>query len=134
MSLIIVGTVAFDSIETPYGKADRVVGGAALYGSIAASFFTDGVELVSIIGGDFPQEELAYMVSRGIDLAGLDIKKDKKSFYWSGKYHDNMNARDTLITELNVLAEFDPVLPSHCLLYTSPSPRDLSTSRMPSSA
>ena len=113
MSLIIVGTVAFDSIETPYGKADRVVGGAALYGSIAASFFTDGVELVSIIGGDFPQEELAYMVSRGIDLAGLDIKKDKKSFYWSGKYHDNMNARDTLITELNVLAEFDPVLPSH---------------------
>ena len=88
MSLIIVGTVAFDSIETPYGKADRVVGGAALYGSIAASHFTDGVELVSIIGGDFPQEELAYMVSRGIDLAGLDIKKDKKSFYWSGKYHD----------------------------------------------
>jgi len=113
MSLIIVGTVAFDSIETPYGKADRVVGGAALYGSIAASHFTDGVELVSIIGGDFPQEELAYMVSRGIDLAGLDIKKDKKSFYWSGKYHDNMNARDTLVTELNVLAEFDPVLPSH---------------------
>ena len=111
MSLIIVGTVAFDSIETPYGKAERVVGGAALYGSIAASHFTDQVQLVSIIGGDFPQQELDFMASRGIDQEGLQIIKDKKSFFWSGKYHNNMNSRDTLVTDLNVLADFDPVLP-----------------------
>ncbi len=111
MSLIIVGTVAFDSIETPFGKAERVVGGAALYGSIAASHFTDQVQLVSIIGGDFPQQELDYMASRGIDQEGLQIIKDKKSFFWSGKYHNNMNSRDTLVTDLNVLADFDPVLP-----------------------
>ena len=111
MSLIIVGTVAFDSIETPFGKAERVVGGAALYGSIAASHFTNKVQLVSIIGGDFPQQELDYMAGRGIDQEGLQIIKDKKSFFWSGKYHDNMNARDTLVTDLNVLADFDPVLP-----------------------
>jgi len=111
MSLIIVGTVAFDSIETPFGKAERVVGGAALYGSIAASHFTDQVQLVSIIGGDFPQQELDYMASRGIDQKGLQIIKDKKSFFWSGKYHNNMNSRDTLVTDLNVLADFDPVLP-----------------------
>ncbi len=111
MSLIIVGTVAFDSIETPFGKAERVVGGAALYGSIAASHFTDQVKLVSIIGGDFPQAELDYMANRGIDQEGLQIIKDKKSFFWSGKYHNNMNSRDTLVTDLNVLADFDPVLP-----------------------
>ena len=111
MSLIIVGTVAFDSIETPFGKAERVVGGAALYGSIAASHFTDQVQLVSIIGGDFPQQELDYMANRGIDQEGLQIIKDKKSFFWSGKYHNNMNSRDTLVTDLNVLADFDPVLP-----------------------
>ncbi len=111
MSLIIVGTVAFDSIETPFGKAERVVGGAALYGSIAASHFTDQVQLVSIIGGDFPQAELDYMANRGIDQEGLQIIKDKKSFFWSGKYHNNMNSRDTLVTDLNVLADFDPVLP-----------------------
>ena len=111
MSLIIVGTVAFDSIETPYGKAERVVGGAALYASIAASHFTNDVELVSIIGGDFPQSELDFMANRGIDQEGLQIIKDKKSFFWSGRYHDNMNARDTLVTDLNVLADFDPVLP-----------------------
>jgi len=113
MSLIIVGTVAFDSIETPYGKAERVVGGAALYASIAASHFTKDVQLVSIIGGDFPQAELDYMANRGIDQEGLQIIKDKKSFFWSGRYHDNMNARDTLVTDLNVLADFDPVLPDN---------------------
>ena len=111
MSLVIVGTVAFDSIETPYGKADRVVGGAALYASIAASHFTNDVQLVSIIGGDFPQSELDFMAGRGIDQKGLQIIKDKKSFYWSGRYHNNMNSRDTLVTDLNVLADFDPVLP-----------------------
>ena len=111
MSLVIVGTVAFDTIETPYGKADMVVGGAALYGSIAASHYTKDVQLVSVIGGDFPQEELDFMAARGINQEGLQIKKDEKSFYWSGRYHNNMNSRDTLVTDLNVLADFDPVLP-----------------------
>ena len=111
MSLIIVGTVAFDSIETPFGKADMVVGGAALYGSIAASYYTNEVQLVSVIGGDFPQTELDYMASRGIEQEGLQIKQNEKSFYWSGRYHNNMNSRDTLVTDLNVLANFDPVLP-----------------------
>jgi len=112
MSLVIVGTVAFDTIETPYGKADMVVGGAALYGSIAASHYTDDVQLVSVIGEDFPQDELDYMASRGINQEGLQLKKGEKSFYWSGRYHDNMNKRDTLVTDLNVLETFDPVLPA----------------------
>ncbi len=111
MSLIIVGTVAFDTIETPFGKADMVVGGAALYGSIAASHYTNDVQLVSVIGEDFPKEELTYMASRGINQEGLQLKEGEKSFYWSGRYHDNMNKRDTLVTDLNVLASFDPVLP-----------------------
>ena len=111
MSLVIVGTVAFDSIETPFGKAEMVVGGAALYGAISASHYTNDVQLVSVIGGDFPQAELDFMASRGINQEGLQIKKDEKSFYWSGRYHNNMNSRDTLVTDLNVLADFDPVLP-----------------------
>lgn len=111
MSLVIVGTVAFDSIETPFGKAEMVVGGAALYGAISASHYTNDVQLVSVIGGDFPQEELDFMASRGIDQEGLQVKKDEKSFYWSGRYHNNMNSRDTLVTDLNVLETFDPVLP-----------------------
>jgi len=111
MSLVIVGTVAFDTIETPFGKADMVVGGAALYGSIAASHYTGDVQLVSVIGEDFPQDELNYMAGRGINQEGLQLKKGEKSFYWSGRYHDNMNKRDTLITDLNVLETFDPVLP-----------------------
>ena len=113
MSLVIVGTVAFDTIETPFGKADMVVGGAALYGSIAASHYTDDVQLVSVIGEDFPQGELDYMASRGINQEGLQLKKGEKSFYWSGRYHDNMNKRDTLVTDLNVLETFDPVLPDN---------------------
>ncbi len=111
MSLVIVGTVAFDTIETPFGKADMVVGGAALYGSIAASHYTGDVQLVSVIGEDFPQSELDYMAGRGINQEGLQLKKGEKSFYWSGRYHDNMNKRDTLVTDLNVLETFDPVLP-----------------------
>jgi len=111
MSLVIVGTVAFDTIETPFGKADMVVGGAALYGSIAASHYTDDVQLVSVIGEDFPQDELDYMAGRGINQEGLQLKKGEKSFYWSGRYHDNMNKRDTLVTDLNVLETFDPILP-----------------------
>ena len=111
MSLLTVGTVAFDSIETPYGKADRVVGGACTYISLSASYFTKDINLVSVVGDDFPDSELKYMKKRGINLEGLDIKKGEKSFFWAGKYHDNMNQRDTLATELNVLADFDPKLP-----------------------
>lgn len=111
MSLVTVGTVAFDSIETPRGKADMVVGGACTYISWSASYFTDDIKLVSIVGEDFPEEELNQLSDRGVDLSGLEIVEGGKSFYWSGKYHDNMNKRDTLATELNVLADFDPTLP-----------------------
>ncbi len=111
MSLLTIGTVAFDTIETPYGKAEMVVGGAALYAGIAASHFTNDIHLVSVVGDDFPQVELDYMQARGIDLEGLQIKEGEKSFFWAGRYHDNMNQRDTLVTDLNVLANFDPVLP-----------------------
>ena len=113
MSLVTVGTVAFDSIETPFGKADRIIGGAATYISIAASYLTKNIQLVSIVGDDFPESEMKYLKKRGVDLAGLDIKEGEKSFFWAGKYHDNMNSRDTLVTELNVLANFDPKLPEH---------------------
>ena len=111
MSLITVGTVAFDSLETPYGKAEMVVGGAALYASIAASYFTKDIKLVSVVGEDWPTKEMKYLTKRGINLDGLQIKKGEKSFFWKGKYHDNMNQRDTLATDLNVLANFDPILP-----------------------
>ena len=112
MSLLTVGTVAFDSIETPYGKADRVVGGACTYISLSASYFTDDINLVSVVGDDFPDAELKYMKKKGINLDGLQIKEGEKSFFWKGKYHDNMNQRDTLATELNVLADFNPKLPA----------------------
>ena len=111
MSLVSVGTVAFDSIETPYGKADMVVGGAATYISLAASYFIKNQGIVSVVGDDFPQTDLDYMQKRGINLDGLEIKKGEKSFYWSGRYHDNMNQRDTLVTDLNVLADFKPKVP-----------------------
>lgn len=111
MSLLTVGTVAFDDIETPLGKADKIVGGAATYIGLAASYFTDNIQLVSVIGDDFPQDVLDYMKSRGIDMKGLQVKEGEKSFFWAGRYHDNMNQRDTLDTQLNVLADFDPVLP-----------------------
>lgn len=111
MSLLTVGTVAFDTIETAYGKVDRVVGGAAMYIGLAASKFTTPINLVSVIGDDFPEKELEYMKSLGIDQEGLQIKKGEKSFFWSGKYHEDLNGRDTLITDLNVLADFDPILP-----------------------
>lgn len=111
MSLLVIGTVAFDSIESPYGKADRVVGGSGTYISWAASYFYKPIFLQSIVGEDFPVEEITALQNRGVKTQGLDIIKGKKSFYWSGKYHDNMNARDTLVTELNVLADFNPILP-----------------------
>lgn len=113
MSLLTVGTVAFDCIETPNGKADRIVGGAATYISLAASYLTSKVNLVSVVGGDFPAEMLKDLESRNIDLSGLQIKKEEKSFFWAGKYRNNMNERDTLDTQLNVLADFVPTLPNH---------------------
>lgn len=111
MSLLTVGTVAFDDIETPTGRAEKVVGGACTYISLAASYFTAPVRVVSVVGDDFPEETLEYLRKRGVDLEGLQIKKGEKSFFWAGRYHSNFNSRDTLDTQLNVLAEFDPVLP-----------------------
>lgn len=113
MSLLVVGTVAFDAIETPFGKTDKIIGGAATYISLAASYFTKNLNLVSVVGGDFPQESLDMLKKHGVALDGLQIKKDQKSFFWAGRYHNDMNSRDTLITELNVLADFDPVVPEN---------------------
>jgi sugar/nucleoside kinase (ribokinase family) len=111
MSLIFIGTMAFDAIETPFGKVDKIIGGAATYGALSASYFVNDIKAVSIIGNDFPQEVLTDLQNRGIDLEGVEVKKDGKSFFWSGKYHNDMNSRDTLITDLNVLADFNPILP-----------------------
>ena len=111
MSLLAVGTVAFDDIQTPFGRAERVIGGAATYITLAASYFTDDLKIVSVVGDDFPKGELSYLESRGINLEGLQVKEGEKSFFWAGRYHDNLNDRDTLDTQLNVLADFHPVLP-----------------------
>lgn len=111
MSLLTVGTVAFDDIETPSGRAEKVVGGACTYISLAASYFVKPVRVVSVIGDDFPHETLEYLRHRGVDLEGLQIKEGEKSFFWAGRYHKSLNTRDTLETQLNVLATFDPVLP-----------------------
>ncbi len=111
MSLVVIGTVAFDAIETPFGKTDKIVGGAATFASLAASYLYNQVKIVAVVGDDFPKEDIAYFESRNIDTAGLQIKQGEKSFFWSGKYHSDMNTRDTLITELNVLADFDPIIP-----------------------
>ncbi|MBL7725957.1 MAG: bifunctional hydroxymethylpyrimidine kinase/phosphomethylpyrimidine kinase [Chitinophagaceae bacterium] len=111
MSLITVGTMAFDAIETPFGKISKIVGGSATYVAYAASNFVKPVQQISIIGNDFPQEELDELRSRGVHLDGVEIVPDKKSFFWSGRYHEDMNSRDTLATDLNVLADFDPKVP-----------------------
>ncbi|GAA5222376.1 PfkB family carbohydrate kinase [Membranihabitans marinus] len=111
MSLLIVGTVAFDTIETPHGKVEKVIGGAGTYAGWAASYLHSDIRLVSIIGGDWPKSELQRMNARGIDTEGIKIVEDKKSFYWSGRYLENLIERETLITDLNVLADFDPILP-----------------------
>jgi sugar/nucleoside kinase (ribokinase family) len=111
MSLLTVGTVAFDDIQTPFGHAERAIGGAATYISLAASYLTKNIRLVSVIGDDFPKEVLKDMQSRGIDQQGLQVREGEKSFFWAGRYHNDMNSRDTLDTQLNVLADFDPVLP-----------------------
>lgn len=109
--LVIVGTVAFDAVETPFGKTDKIIGGAATYIGLAASQFNADSAIVSIVGGDFPKEDLEMMEDRGMNLSGLEIVEDGKTFFWSGKYHNDMNTRDTLITDLNVLADFNPVVP-----------------------
>lgn len=111
MSLVVVGTVAFDAIETPFGKTDKIVGGAASYIALAASYFNRNIHLVSVIGDDFPQNFLDILKKEGVNLDGLEIKKGEKSFFWSGKYHNDLNSRDTLETQLNVLADFKPVVP-----------------------
>src|ERR1051325_5789298 len=111
MSLLVVGTVAFDAIETPFGKTEEIVVGAATYIGLAASYFTKKINLVSVVGDDFPGESLQMFKRHHINIDGLQIKKGEKSFFWSGRYHNDMNSRDTLATELNVLADFDPIIP-----------------------
>ena len=111
MSLLVVGTVAFDAIETPFGKTDKIIGGAATYIGLSASYFTKNINLVSVVGDDFPAESIAMLNKHHIDTKGLQIKRGEKSFFWSGRYHNDMNTRDTLATELNVLANFDPIVP-----------------------
>lgn len=111
MSLVVVGSMAFDAIETPFGKSNKIVGGAATYIAWSASNFTKPIKQVSVVGGDFPKEELLKLEARGVSVEGVQIKEDEKSFFWSGKYHMDMNTRDTLDTQLNVLANFDPILP-----------------------
>jgi len=109
--LVVIGTLAFDAIETPFGKTDKIVGGSLTYLSRAASYFYDKVKIVAVVGGDFPQSEIDDLNSHHVDTEGLQVRKDEKSFFWSGKYHNDMNSRDTLATELNVLADFDPIIP-----------------------
>ena len=112
--LVIVGTVAFDAIETPFGKTDKILGGAATFIGLAASQFNNvDSSIVSIVGGDFPQEYLDLLSNKKIDVSGVEIVKEGKTFFWSGLYHNDMNSRDTLATELNVLADFKPVVPEN---------------------
>ncbi|MDF2437714.1 MAG: ydjH [Bacteroidota bacterium] len=111
MSLLVVGTVAFDAIETPFGKTDKILGGAATYISLAASYFTKKMNLVSVVGEDFPQEHISMLQKHHVDTTGLQVIKGGKTFFWAGKYHNDMNSRDTITTELNVLENFNPVVP-----------------------
>ncbi|WP_456313808.1 PfkB family carbohydrate kinase [Pseudomonas shirazensis] len=111
--LLIVGTVAFDAIETPFGKTDKILGGAATYIGLSASFFNLQSAIVSVVGDDFPQEHLDLLTSRNIDISGIEIVKGGKTFFWSGLYHNDLNSRDTLVTELNVLADFQPKVPQN---------------------
>ncbi len=112
MSLLVVGSVAFDAIETPFGKTDKIVGGAASYIALCSSYFTKSVNLVAVVGDDFPQEFVNHLNVNGVNTEGLQVKVGEKSFFWSGKYHNDMNSRDTLVTELNVLGNFDPIIPA----------------------
>lgn len=111
MSLLAIGTVAFDALESPFGKTDKIIGGACTYISLSASYFTKPINVVAVVGDDFPQEYIELLQNQGVDTEGLQIKAGEKSFFWSGKYHNDMNTRDTLVTELNVLADFDPIIP-----------------------
>jgi len=113
MSITVVGTMAFDAIETPFAKTDKIIGGSATYVAYAASNFVQPVQQISIVGNDFPQEELINLQQRGVITDGVKIVPDKKSFFWSGRYHLDMNTRDTLITDLNVLEDFDPEVPEN---------------------
>lgn len=110
--LLIVGTVAFDAIETPFGKTDKILGGAATYIGLSASFFKIKSAIVSVVGEDFPQEYLDLLTNKNIDISGIEVVKGGKTFFWSGKYHNDLNSRDTLDTQLNVLADFNPVVPN----------------------
>ena len=111
MSLISVGTMAFDAIETPFGKVDKIIGGSGIYIAYAAANFITPIQQISIIGYDFPQNEMNELTKRGVELDGVELVADKKSFFWSGRYHVDMNSRDTLATDLNVLADFKPIVP-----------------------
>ena len=109
--LLIVGTVAFDAIETPFGKTDKILGGAGTFIGLSASFFNVDSAIVSVVGEDFPQEYLDLLQQKNINIEGIEVVKGGKTFFWSGRYHNDMNSRDTLATELNVLADFNPVVP-----------------------
>jgi sugar/nucleoside kinase (ribokinase family) len=111
MSLLVIGSVAFDALETPFGKTDKIIGGAATYISLAASYSTKPVNLVAVVGGDFPQSDILTLEEHGVNVEGLQIKPDEKSFFWSGKYSKDLNSRETITTELNVLGSFDPIIP-----------------------
>jgi sugar/nucleoside kinase (ribokinase family) len=111
MSLLVVGSLALDTIETPFGKAERALGGSATYISVAASYFIQPVRLVGVVGGDFPKEEIEFLKEKEIDIEGLQFKEDEKTFFWHGKYNFDLNSRDSIATELNVFADFDPVIP-----------------------
>jgi sugar/nucleoside kinase (ribokinase family) len=111
MALLVVGSMAFDKIETPFGISDKIVGGSATYVAYAASNFVKPIQQISIVGNDFPEEELNELQARGVQLDGVEVVKDKPSFFWSGRYHMDMNTRDTLVTDLNVLADFNPIVP-----------------------
>ena len=113
MSLLTVGSVAFDAIETPFGKTDKIIGGAGTYIALSSSFYTKDQKIVAVVGEDFPKEMLDTLEARGLDLEGLQIKAGEKTFFWSGRYHNDMNSRDTLVTELNVLEHFDPIIPAN---------------------
>ena len=112
MKIVSVGTVAFDAIETPFGKTDKIVGGACTYISLSAAYFNDSPNLISVVGEDFPKEKIDLFKKRGINTEGLQIKEGEKTFFWSGKYHQDMNTRDTIDTQLNVLESFNPIVPN----------------------
>jgi sugar/nucleoside kinase (ribokinase family) len=111
MSLLVVGSVAFDAIETPFGQTEKIIGGAATFISLSASNFIKPVNIVSVVGGDFAKTDIGMLQQHGVDVQGLQVKEDQKSFFWSGRYFNDMNSRETLVTELNVLGDFDPIIP-----------------------